>query len=50
VTTPRFLADVVVTEHGTARLRGRSERERAAALMAVAHPDFRGELEKSLSA
>lgn len=50
VTTPRFLADVVVTEHGTARLRGRSERERAAALMAVAHPDFQGELEKSLSA
>jgi acyl-CoA hydrolase len=49
VTTPRFAADAVVTEHGTARLRGRSERERAAALIAVAHPDFQGELERSLT-
>jgi acyl-CoA hydrolase len=49
VTTPRFVADVVVTEHGTARLRGRGERERAAALIAVAHPRFRGELEGSLT-
>jgi acyl-CoA hydrolase len=49
VTTPRFLADVVVTEHGTARLRGRGERERAAALIAVAHPGFRSELERSLT-
>src|SRR5262245_12865099 len=50
VTTPRFLADVVVTEHGTAQLKGRSVRERAAALIAVAHPDFQAELERSLSA
>lgn len=50
VTTPRFLADVVVTEHGTARLRGRGARDRAAALIAIAHPRFRGELEQSLSA
>ena len=42
VTTPRFVADAVVTEHGTARLKGRGERERAAALIAVAHPGFRG--------
>jgi len=48
VTTPRFLADWVVTEHGAARLRGRGERERAAALVAVAHPGFRAELERSL--
>jgi 4-hydroxybutyrate CoA-transferase len=48
VTTPRFVADVVVTEHGTARLKGRSVRERAAALLAVAHPAFRAELERSL--
>jgi len=45
VTTPRFLADWVVTEHGAARLRGRGERERATALMAVAHPKFRAQLE-----
>ncbi len=34
----------VVTEYGAAGLRGRSERERAAALVAVAHPGFRAEL------
>ncbi len=46
VTTPRFLADWVVTEYGAARLRGRGARERAAALVAVAHPRFREELER----
>jgi len=44
VTTPRFLPDWVVTEYGAAALRGRSDRERAAALRAVAHPEFRDEL------
>ena len=48
VTTPRFLADVVVTEYGTARLKGRGMRERATALMAIAHPNFRAELERSV--
>jgi acyl-CoA hydrolase len=47
VTTPRFVADWVVTEYGAAHLRGRGERERAAALVAVAHPRFREELERS---
>jgi acyl-CoA hydrolase len=47
VTTPRFLTDWVVTEYGAARLRGRGERERAAALMAVAHPRFRDDLERA---
>jgi 4-hydroxybutyrate CoA-transferase len=47
VTTPRYLADWVVTEHGTAKLKGRGERERAAALIAVAHPRFREELERA---
>ena len=44
VTVPRTLADRVVTEYGVAELRGRSLDERAAALRAVAHPDFRSEL------
>ncbi len=44
VTSPRALADWVVTEHGVARLRGRGERGRAEALTAVAHPRFREEL------
>ena len=49
VTTPRFLADWVVTEFGAARLRGLGARERAAALVAVAHPRFREELERGAS-
>lgn len=49
VTTPRFLADWVVTEHGAARLRGLSDRARATALIAVAHPRYQGELERALT-
>jgi acyl-CoA hydrolase len=47
VTTPRFLADWIVTEFGAARLRGLDAGARAAALIAVAHPRFREELERS---
>jgi acyl-CoA hydrolase len=47
VSVPRELADTVVTEHGIARLLGKSVRERAAALIEVAHPDFRPELRKA---
>jgi len=50
VTSPRFLADCVVTEYGAAELRGKGERGRAEALLGVAHPRFQGELEKALSA
>ena len=41
VTIPRTIADIVVTEYGVAYLRGRTVRQRAQALIAVAHPDFR---------
>jgi acyl-CoA hydrolase len=44
VTTPRHHVDVVVTEHGAAELAGMSVRERALALVELAHPDFREEL------
>ena len=44
VTTTRSEADVVVTEYGIAELRGRTVHERAEALIAIAHPDFRSEL------
>jgi acyl-CoA hydrolase len=44
VTTPRHQIDLVATEHGVAHLRGRTVRERAAALAEIAHPDFRDEL------
>lgn len=44
VVTTRADVHYVVTEHGVADLRGRSLRERARALIACAHPDFREEL------
>ena len=44
VTLHRSSVDVVVTEHGIARLRGRTVRERVRELTAVAHPDFRAEI------
>lgn len=43
-TLTRNMADYVVTEYGVAQLRGKSLRQRATALIAVAHPDFREEL------
>ena len=33
----------MITEHGIAELRGRTTRERAEALAAIAHPDFRSD-------
>jgi acyl-CoA hydrolase len=45
VTTPRADADCIVTEHGVAELKGRTLAERARALIRVADPAFRAELE-----
>jgi acyl-CoA hydrolase len=39
VTIPRSMVDAVVTEHGVAHLAGLTTRERAQALIAIAHPD-----------
>jgi len=44
VTSHKNLVDKVVTEHGVAELRGRSIRQRAEALIGVAHPSFRDSL------
>jgi acyl-CoA hydrolase len=44
VTSPRHLAGVIVTEYGSADLRGLTVKERAAALTGIAHPQFRDEL------
>jgi 4-hydroxybutyrate CoA-transferase len=44
VSIPRELADTVVTDYGVARLLGKSVRERAEALVEVAHPDHRDAL------
>jgi 4-hydroxybutyrate CoA-transferase len=46
VTTPRFIADYVVTEWGTASLGGKSDAGRARELCRVAHPAFRESLER----
>jgi acyl-CoA hydrolase len=48
VTTGRGDVDVVVTEHGAARLTGCTVGERARRLLAVADPQHREELERSL--
>ena len=47
VSTPRHHTGVVVTEFGAADLRGRTIAERARALAAIAHPEFRTELERA---
>ena len=44
MSTSRTDVDYVVTEYGIAHLRGKTLRERARALIGVAHPDFRKEL------
>jgi 4-hydroxybutyrate CoA-transferase len=44
VVTTRAHVRTVVTEYGVAELFGRSLRERAAALIEIAHPDFRDQL------
>ncbi len=46
VVTTRGHAQYIVTEHGIAYLHGKSLRERADALISIAHPDHREELSK----
>lgn len=44
VTIQRNCADNIVTEYGVAHLKGKTRRQRAEELIAVAHPDFRAQL------
>lgn len=44
VTTTRNEVNYVITEYGIAKLKGKSLRQRAEALIRIAHPDFRDEL------
>jgi len=46
VTTSRNDVEYIVTEYGIANLRGKSLKQRAKALISIAHPDFRDELAK----
>jgi 4-hydroxybutyrate CoA-transferase len=48
ITVPRTYAHLIVTEYGIADLRYKSRRQRAEALINIAHPDLRGELRSSL--
>lgn len=47
VTTSKNDVNYVVTEYGVAQLRGKSAKQRAEALIAIAHPDFRDELREA---
>lgn len=47
VTTSRNHVHYIVTEFGTAHLYGKTIRQRARALIDVAHPDFRADLERA---
>jgi 4-hydroxybutyrate CoA-transferase len=49
VTIPRYMADIVITEFGVAELRGKSFRQRAEALISIAHPDFQDWLWEAFS-
>lgn len=44
VTTSRNEVDYVVTEYGVAKLKGKTTKQRAKALIEIAHPDFRESL------
>ena len=48
VSIPWTFVDYVVTEYGVAKLLGKSRKQRAHELVAVAHPNFRDELERGL--
>ncbi len=48
VTIPRTLADYVVTEYGVAALLGKTIRQRTDALINIAHPDHRKDLQNTL--
>ena len=47
VTTTKNDVNYVVSEYGVAQLRGKSAKQRAEALIGIAHPDFRGELREA---
>lgn len=46
VTTSRHDVEYIVTEYGVAYMKGKSVEDRAKALIAIAHPDFREQLAK----
>lgn len=49
VTVPRTFANYIVTEYGVAHLKNKTVKQRAEALINIAHPDLRGELRSALN-
>jgi 4-hydroxybutyrate CoA-transferase len=47
VTTNRYDVDYIITEYGIARMKGKTLRERARALISIAHPSVVDELSKA---
>jgi 4-hydroxybutyrate CoA-transferase len=47
ISVPRTYVNYVVTEYGVVNLLGKSQRERAALLISIAHPHFRDELHQA---
>ncbi len=47
VTSARSEVDVIVTEYGAAELKGQTLAERTRRMVAIAHPDFREELDRA---
>jgi 4-hydroxybutyrate CoA-transferase len=47
VTIPRTYADIIITEYGVAHLMGKTQKERAQALVQIAHPDHRAGLQEA---
>jgi acyl-CoA hydrolase len=45
-TDTRMDVEYIVTEYGCVNLRGKSTRERALALIGIAHPNFRDKLKR----
>jgi acyl-CoA hydrolase len=50
VVTTRHMIQNIVTEYGVAQLRGKSLVERARALISIAHPSVREELDRAAAA
>ncbi len=50
VTTPRYLIQYIVSEHGVADVYLRTNKERIRALVNIAHPDFRSSLKDEIIA
>ncbi len=48
VTTPRNDTHIIVTEYGAVDLKGKSLRQRAKALIGIAHPKFRDDLARAI--